>query len=322
MEPILNELSIEPVEGVNADERMLALVATLKSLSLLGAARPLRATQKATERLIAPDVQLYAWMIPRGAYIEEKRFLSSRLTKKAPFVEELYERAEHEHRRQFDVRYEHLIASGLGAALLLRAPAVSLSGVPAFTRTSVPISVTMLDENGDLETENRVVLNVWDGASVGLVREQITQLVLAEVASGESAWSRREELFSNLEWSAEGERILRKLDRSTPQFHDVVATLVTLSKRLADWSGGKFHPGMRHSEESETTKKNRELSRLRECTLSTGERLPLSWHLKLYSGWRIYYQHSQTAEGAHDVKGSGRAVIGYIGPHLPTSSSR
>ena len=39
MEPILNELSIEPVAGVSADERMLTLVAALKALRGLGTSR-------------------------------------------------------------------------------------------------------------------------------------------------------------------------------------------------------------------------------------------------------------------------------------------
>ena len=73
MEPILNELSIEPVAGVSADERMLTLVAALKALRGLGTSRVLRSTRDVLERLIAADLPMRTWLFARQDHREEKQ---------------------------------------------------------------------------------------------------------------------------------------------------------------------------------------------------------------------------------------------------------
>lgn len=315
MEPILNELSIEPVEGVSADERMLALVTTLIALRKLGSTRVLRSTKDAIERLVTAETSMRTWLYAHQDHREEKRFLKSALNK-APFVEDLYERAQQEHRRQFEVLHEDRPAAGLGTAFLRRSLAVSVCGIPAFTLSPVPISVASLDEHGTFTTSRHGVLNVWDSASVGRSRDEVTSLLLAAVPSGEIAWARRADLFSHLEWSREAERQLRSMRGSEMLFQGVVDRLVILNQATATWSGGSFEPPLKFSPDTGNTLKDGRVGAERNCTLETGEVRQLSLHIKLTDYWRIYFEFRQVDGTSPDGRAEGRVLVGHIGKHL------
>jgi len=118
----LNELSVEAIGWISADERMLALAATLKALRLLGSARVLRSTRDALDQLISPHESMRAALYSDRGHREARQLLRSALNK-APFVEALQAREEHASGRLIDVRHGERSAPGLGMALLLRSTA-------------------------------------------------------------------------------------------------------------------------------------------------------------------------------------------------------
>lgn len=315
MEPILNELSIEPVDDASADERMLALVGTLKALRKLGAARVLRSTRDALERLVAIEISMRTWVFSGHRHREEKQLLKSALHK-APFVEELHARAEDVKGRLVDVRHRDRPAAGLGTALLLRSTSVSLVGLLEFASTELPVSLEVVDDTGEIQNSVDHILNVWDERSVEQCGRQITARVISTVKSGEVAWKRRGDLFSHLEWSKEAEGHLRLLLGSEVVFHTVVERLVTLNQYTATWSGGPFEPPMRFSPEAEGTLQHGKVGSERECTVASGEVKQLSLHIKLTDYWRIYYEFQQLNSESPEGRTHGKVLVGYIGKHL------
>lgn len=315
MESILNELSIAPVQGVSANERMLTLVAALTALRGLGLSRALRSTRDVLERRVATDMPLRTWLFALHEHREAKQLLKSALNK-APFVEDLHERAQVEQRRQFEVVHGAQQASGLGTAFLHQSVAISVCGFPDFTLSPVAISVSSLDENGTLSTTEHGVLNVWDVVSVGQSRDQITSLLLAAVASGENAWARRADLFSHLEWSREAEEQLRSMRGSELRFRGIIDRLVILNQYAASWSGGPFEPPLNFSPDTGNTLKDGRVGAERNCTLPSGEVKRLSLHIKLMDYWRIYFEFRQVDETSSDQGARGRVLVGYIGKHL------
>jgi hypothetical protein len=315
VEPILNELSIEPVDGTSTEERLLALAEVFKAVRLLGAARVLRSTRDAVDRWISPNESLRAALYADRGHREARQLLRSALHK-APFVDTLQERAEQATGRLVEVRHGERPAPGLGMALLLRSTAVSLVGVADFAVSDVPVSHSVLVDTGELQTSDEHVLNVWSLSSVERSRPQITERVIAAVASGEHAWGRRHDLFSHLEWSREAQAQLRSLAGSELAFHSVVERLVKVNQYTATWSGGPFEPPVKFSVEGEGTLQHGKLGVERECTLSTGEIKRLSLHIKLTDYWRIYFEFRQIIEDAPEEHPRAQVLIGYIGKHL------
>jgi len=311
----LNELSVEPIEGISADERMLTLAATLKSLRLLGSARVLRSTRNALDQFISPHESMRAALYSNRGHREARQLLRSALNK-APFVEALQSREEQASRRLVEVVYGERPAPGLGMALLLRSTAVSLVGVADFAVTDVPVSHSVLVDTDEIQTTNERVLNVWDEGSVERVREQITERVIGTITSGEHAWQRRGELFSHLDWSREAEGHLRSLALSELVFNSVVDRLLRLNQYTATWTGGPFEPPMKFSPEAEGTLQHGKLGVERECTLPSGETKRLSLHIKLTDYWRIYFEFRQLIEESTEGPPRGRVLVGYIGRHL------
>jgi hypothetical protein len=319
VEPILNELSVEPVANTPADARMLALVGALRALRVLGATRVLRSTQDALEREVATGISMRAWLFLGTRYREEKQFLRSALNK-APFVEALLARAEVEQGYPIEVQFHDQRAVGLAAALMLQSTSLSLVGRPDFTQARIPVKVSSIDDAGDLRTADEHVPNVWDEGSVEQAREVLTARVLGAVRDGAVAWTRRADLFGHLDWSREAQTHLCALDRSEVAFAEVIHSLVLLSRAAAAWTGGPFEPPVRFSVESESTLNK--FGRMRECTSPAGVVTRLSLHLKLHSGWRIYYAFQETEIAHGNGIRTGRAMVGYIGPHLPIASEQ
>lgn len=318
MEPILNELSIEPVAGVSADERMLELVGTLAALRRLGAAPGLRSSRSAIDRHVDVSLSVREWLFsrhPNHKHREAKQWLR-RMLDRAPFVEEIHALAEADGSRAVEVRYRDSLVHGLGVAYLLRSVAVSLFGTIEFMRSPLAVVVASLDEGGVLVTADHGVVNVWNAISVGLVREQIVTLVLATISSGEVAWARRADLFSHIDWSREAEEQLRSMRASDLLFRGVVDRLVILNQATAEWSGGPFEPPLNFSPDTGNTLKDGRVGAERNCTLESGEVRQLSLHIKLTDYWRIYFEFRQVAPTSPDSRAEGRVLVGHIGKHL------
>jgi len=316
VEPILNEISVVPIDGVSTDDRLRELAETLKALRLLGASRALLRTKDALERPICQHETFRTSLFANRGHREARQLLISALSW-PPFVEDLQARSESANGCLVEVRHGDRHATGLGMALLLRSISVSLLGAHDFHTASVPVSVTELIEIEQIQISNQSVLNVWNCNSVEGARVEILERIARAVVSGEHAWARRTELFSHLEWSRESEAHLRSLLGSELVFFCVIDRLVKVNSYTATWSGGPFEPPVRFSPEAEGTLQHGRRGAERECTLPSGQTKRLSLHIKLTDYWRIYFEFRQVNELSSDGLPRGRAFIGYIGKHLP-----
>jgi len=97
IEPVLNELSLEPAP-MSTLERVASLLGVLKKLDALGFPRLIRQTRDALLREIEDGLSFRAWLFQK-APPDLRRFLAGRL-EKAPYVEQLHQDQEEARRSQ------------------------------------------------------------------------------------------------------------------------------------------------------------------------------------------------------------------------------
>jgi hypothetical protein len=323
MDPILNELSFDHVDGLDVDKRLVMLARTVHALRQLGFSRALRTVRHYLELPITESTHLRTWLFGQGPLREERQLLKAALGR-APFVEDLLDQVAARSDQLIEIRHQDKAATGLSAAFLLHTVSVSLYGINSFEQAEIPVNVVSIDEDTAILETIQNVENVWNIDSVTAQRTAFTNKIRLSISSGSEAFARRDELFPKLDWSIEAAKSLKSLRGTEAVFQDIVSQLQQLSISVANWSGGPFEPQLRYSVESESTLADPRLGSLRDCTFE-GETMRLSLHLKLMSGWRIYYQFeeiptfSETPSSPSETR-KGRALVGYIGPHLSTTS--
>lgn len=316
MEPVLNELSLEPAERPTL-ERMTALAKVVQKLAALGLPRILRHGRDVLHRDVEANMSFRTWLF-QEAPRDLKGLLGSYLLK-APFVEELHQQQESTSRALLQASHLGVPAAGAGAAHLLNAPAVALGGVPRWEIDPLEILLGRMSEDDDGTLEEMVVevihlcLPEQVDARAALLRERI----LRAVSGGNDLWRRKNELFPRLDFCDSVERQICGLSGNEFYFQRVVEALARLDASLAVWTSGPLHPGMEHSPESQATLTHGSYGPMRDFVCPDRQTRRFKNHLKLFSNnWRIYYWETRLAEDG------GRAFVGYVGVHLPTVKHR
>ena len=312
-EPVLNELSLEPAEQLTS-ARMQTLIEVLKKLSGLGFPRILRHGRDALTREVEAGLSFRAWLFQKAP--RDMRGLLGGYLQKAPFVEELHERGESAMGALVEASHRGVSALGLGAAYLHGAPAVALCGTPQWDVDPLEILLTRIGqgEDGDaVEDMTAEVVHLCYADQVDKRAPMLRERILRAVSSGSELWSRRDELFPSLRFGGSVHRQMSELSGNEFYFHAVVEALSRLDAALATWSSGPLQTGMSSSPESATTLSHSRYGPMRDFACPDGQTRRFSNHLKLFSNnWRIYFLEARADDGR------GQAVVGYIGPHLPT----
>ena len=318
MDPVLHELSVAPV-GAATGERLAQLAATLRSLDELGLTRVLRHTRDALDRRVEGEITLRE-ALQRHPQREQRTFLHLRLSK-APFVEELHDAREAATKSMIEGEVGAVRCRGAVFAYLSNAPVVSLAGSAEWERDALRLSLARLREvtdvddtqHGELEQDDVEVLQVSSPAHVERSAKPLRERVLRAVSAGRELWERRSHLFPHLDLGPDVEAQLGVLNDTMEGFRHVVEALARIDAALRSWVDGPLEPGMKFSPESASTLNHSTYGPLRDFRCADGCTIRFSLHLKLFAGnRRIYY----SAYRAGDV---GRAHVGYVGPHLPTT---
>lgn len=312
MEPVLNELSIEPLPvGADLDARMSALAATLKRLFEHGLTRVLRTVQGIFERTVGPGMTLREWLFSgaRGAIRETKQYLRS-LLGKAPFVEDLHAEQEGQQKKLFEVRLGDDPASGLGVAMLRDAPAVSLSGNPRFGGPLVGVRVIVVGEDGE-DQQDADVIHAASTSHVDHHQDWLVERIQRDVRSGKDLWSRRSTLFPCVDFCERVERDLQGMSGSEPYFQEIIRHLLAMSRGAATWTEGDLDlPRIDWSHESAETLKHSSYGPMRTFVCPDGVPREFSRHSKIRLGvQRIYFSPDPITR---------RVLVAYVGDHLPT----
>jgi len=312
MDPVLNELSVAPAEW-SIHERVRTLAATLKELDGIGLARVLRHTRNSLDQVVEGSTTMREALV-RHPSRDERLFLLGRISR-APFVEDLHRTYEDSAQNLIEGTVAGVRCHGAVFAYLTRGPLVSLRGNEAFELGALPIRLARVREEPDapLETEDVDVLQVAMPAHVAQNEKELRERVLRAVKSGREAWERRMELFPRLDFGAGVERQLAEMNGSELGFNLVIDALARLDAALRAWQGGPLDPGMKFSPESSSTLSHSVYGPQRDFHCVDGITRRFTLHLKLIAGnRRIYYLE-------HRVGAEGRAHVGYVGPHLPTT---
>lgn len=129
---------------------------------------------------------------------------------------------------------------------------------------------------------------------------------------GQSIWERRDLLFSRVVLCPETEEQLHHLpEKEIGQIFDRLKTLdqYLVKHKMYSEIGLKSQTNLRFSGESESTRKNAKLMRMREFKKPDGSLAIFELHIKT-GEFRIHF-----------LPENDLVYIGYIGSHLPTSSS-
>ena len=311
MEPILNELAVQPSPGGDhdLDVRVRQLIDVLGALFQLGVMRILRSTRDALERPITAERTFGQWLADRRTLREEKRLLQAWLGK-APFVDELLV-ANEPPDVVLEYRFQGRPCLGLGAAHLLEAPAVSFLTDARFAQDTVSVTRLRVDEESNEESED---VHVHHYAAIDHVerrRDELRRGVFREILDGDEIWRRRKELFQRLDFCPQTERQLGELHGRERYFREICRHLYTIDDALVEWTEGELSPGgITWSHESRMTLNHGEYGAARRIQCHDGEVRTFSAHSKLRAAnMRIYF---------FPLHATRRALIGYIGRHLPT----
>lgn len=315
IEPVLNERSLEPAD-VPTVERLTALVAVLRRLDALGFSKVVRYARNAKEREIEVGRTFNEWLF-RKAPKELMQFVAGRMSR-APYVEDLHEARESASQALFQATFGGEPATGAGVAYLLDAPSVALRGVACWEVDPLAIELSQMDaESEALDTRKVDVVHLSSAEQVSAREAFLRTRLLRALPSGDALWDRRDELFPRLDFCACVEAQVREMTGKEFYFQHVVLALSRLDVAVGTWSSGLLHPGMDSSPESKQTLDHGSYGPMRDFDCPDGATRRFSNHLKLFSNnWRIYYWES------HAPATGGRAFVGYVGKHLPTTRYR
>jgi hypothetical protein len=305
----LNELSLEseaPDAGV-ARARMAALIELLLSLARLGVREPLRTSWPLDGLMLAPDYPVSQWLNDRAVDREARGYWRS-LISRAPRLrrEDLHALDE----EGWECRHEGRLALGLGAAYRLNGLAVSLASADGWATPWVPVTITRLLDDGNLDDTTHRVEHASTNEHL-VVHQPWLQHSLRTVRDWNDLWTRRAELFPSLVFCQSVYDQTISLSPGSDAWHAIRKRLWELEEYFSSWTHGPFEPARlpcKTTQESQATL--REHSKERTFLCPDGVHRVFSWHVRFTPGaGRIHFFPDFV---------SFTGIIGYIGEHLPT----
>lgn len=318
MDPILDESSLVPCPSIVLGDRIRKLADTLKGLDDLGVSPVLRSVKDAFDRDIGEGKGLRFWCFNNEIDRDSGRLVAFRLNKQ-PFIDGrdgLFSRAEGE--KAIEGSVSGKVVFGLALAALNESIAILFGSCPGSVATAgnTDVSLTFFDGNNFSE-ERRSVRCLADPKDIEDNRDWIIDRVKKSLKTGYFLIERAPEVFPRLKFGPKAIEQIRDLNGCEPFFSLLVRHLSALDKAAKEWRQGPFFPGGTWSPESESTLNHREYGPMRDFPVPEGYKLERwSNHIKLTGNgnFRLYFRFEQSRKDCSVV------LIGYFGPHLPTTN--
>ena len=306
---VWNELSEQPhaEDRASAKRRMDQLVDTLGKLRIgVGrlAPRPiLRCRADFFNREIADGYTIARWLLEAD---RDRRVVFGSFATASPVLLTPAEGGEGRDQYASEATQEGEPAEGLHSAWLWDGVAVSLASGERWNTSMVAIDVDTMDSAGVV---SRVIENVRHASRPGHVTAHdpwFEEQARRSVADANDLWSRRADLFPNLEICRQVEAKLKAFDAGSPQFRQVMVKLFALDRAFRDWDRTPIHPdfvaGKCTPESPQTLREERDDHT---ATRPSGEDVVFSWHLRFTpDAGRIFFEGDSV---------SGLGIIGYVG---------
>lgn len=308
---VLNELSLRsPANDIpTAQQWMLDLISTINVATRHGVKKIIHIDRNLYNVVLAQGYPIARWLNDSQVDKDTRRFFRS-LTTKLSFIADLPE-----------FWYQEDQANGLGFAFQYKLLAVSLRSELHWrsSRLKLEIRYPELDENGQLVTEQVVVFHASHNDHIlehaNWIKNRIQTEVQTTIADGLNLWSRKRELFPNLQFCESVGTQLQELLHGNSMLQPIVRRLLELESICKDWQGGPFnHQDIPCIVSPESAVTLSMYGRERTFLCPDGEKRIFTWHVRLTpNAWRLYF---------HPEEETRQLIIGYIGPHLPTVSDR
>lgn len=320
MDLVVNELAFEhPCDSeLDAKNRMVTLIATIRSLTGLGFAKRLCVTKEFLSIELFNGYPVTRWLNDRTIPQTERMFVKTILST-APYLEDMIETQILQRNGVFDFEHEGKTAKGLGLAWLMDGPAVSVKDAPPFENDPVTIQVASQTEES---SEDEFDIDNYDVCCLTFphqverrkawLEERVARSKLC--SSGPEFIATKDKLFPNLIFCESSVKQISNLSGSEPWFGNLLEHCQALNDSIGNWADGEFKlDGIDWSDESTQTLKNGELAAIRTFKCPDGEFRLMSRHTKIkFANIRIHFLPVQATK---------TCFVGYIGTHLETSSS-
>ena len=273
----------------------------------------------AVDELLLPDtlftISLYRdynisrWINDPSVPLKQRRHLKRFLDKYRRYYNP--NDSEGEFRISIDGREHH--AAGCAFALEHGHTLLSLPTNEVWENRTVHGVYSSLDENGEIESSERSVDNIWTGMTESDIIAIQRDDVYTGISSGQDLWDNRKKLYPNLVFC---ENVKKQLFEDSEKYH-IAAVMKKLDHFQEYFShcNGPFDPkqfGLDARTESETVKNDPNLKNQRRFTLPNGDVEYFYYHISFvgkYSAGRIHFLPDNPNK---------RCYIGYIGNHLET----
>jgi hypothetical protein len=313
LEMILNELYLKNTvddERV-ARELMTKFIKTI-TLAVNKGIVTLRTENRIYDLIIAPNYPISKWLNDNQVDLEQRDFLLT-LETQTPLLKEITDEVIKNKIDLSDFKYQGEIARELGICYLFDNLAISFNCNQKWNSDQLELELATIDENDEL-IESKIKVN---HASCEIHIEKHTTWIQTRIYStinnGKELWSRKQELFPNLEFCDSVQKQLEDILSEQLELQPVRKTLLILQNHCQAWKSGDFYIEssiLEYSPESNQTLNNSKYKKQREFICPDGQKRLFSLHAKLrICNWRIYFYPDQADK---------KVIIGYIGKHLST----
>jgi hypothetical protein len=243
LEYVLNELSVaELMPSVqDANAVMDTFVDVLKSSRELGI-RPSVRTHISIEGIeLSPGYFISNWCSDQ-TISKEKRLYIRKLLTNSPLLEGLPEGLQ-EDIKEVGVKFNGLLGNGLTVAFLAENPVLSFNTHARWEPPILNVTVERLTLNAQsnvievIENEG-MLINFSTRESLGTNKEKVRALLEKRFTSIDDFWSKREQIFSRLEFSLTLFDDLKTLGVNSTLFVQVVDRLSELNRYCETWTEG------------------------------------------------------------------------------------
>lgn len=309
---VFNELSLnKPFDNKQvAMEGMIKFIETLRTAIEKGAERELCTRDNFDFLQLSLGYQIVQWRNDRAVDKDNRSFLRSLQDKTSTSLLDIINVS-------FEANYLGNRAIGLEYAFSCEALAVSFQSEEQWDCDSLKLSVTELEENGEIHNKTVDIFHASSERHILNHTSWIVRQSRINIISGSDLWERRSKLLPNLEFCEETAKQLIALQPGSEMLSPVIRRLFELEDYCSNWHIGAFSPdelACSITPESKVTLNKYGEERTFVCPDS--QKRIFSWHVRLTPmAWRIYL----IPVAPNSLNPTGKMIIGYVGPHLSTT---